>query len=520
VSPVDSSEGPRLPSIRAGEVFEGKWRIEGKLGVGGMGAVFLAHDLALDRKVAVKVLARELSNDSEFVARFEREARLTARLEHPNVVPVYAVGLHGVRPFMVMKKLEGMTLAQLVERRLNAGRKFDRDEIMAIFSQVCAGISHLHAQGCIHRDLKAANIFVGPDGHATVLDFGVLRDPAHTGLTRVGSVFGTPHYMSPEQARGSSEFDHRADLYALGVVLFECLTGTPPFVGETELAVVHQQAYAPPPDVSRWRPDVPLSLAKHLDRALAKLPEDRFQSADEFYRALAESWPEPGALGARAPDSAPAGGRESAPEAEADIPIVVDERAGPPIEAPRDAASAGDEAPFPPPEGWVPRAPASPGPSAWAPGASVERGARPAVSAPPRRRALAVPLGMVASALVSAAIVGAYFLGREPARTAKAAPRRPTPSAAPVDPAPVPRRPAPPAPPAVGTLRVTSVLSGRPYAATVTVDGTARGNTPVTLTLQAGKYAVRVERQGFQPVEQTVTIAAQKTAVLEADLLP
>ncbi len=522
VSPAEAAEGPRLPSIRAGEVFEGKWRIEGKLGVGGMGAVFLAHDLALDRKVAIKVLARELSNDREFVARFEREARLTARLEHPNVVPVYAVGLHGVRPFMVMKKLEGMTLAQLVERRLGAGRKLDRDEVLAIFSQVCAGLAHLHSQGCVHRDLKAANIFVGPDGHATILDFGVLRDPGHSGLTRVGSVFGTPHYMSPEQARGSSQFDHRADLYALGVVLFECLTGTPPFVGETELAVVHQQAYAPPPDVSRWRPDVPLALAKHLDRALAKLPEDRFQSADEFYRALADCWPEPGAARLPQPEAPPPGPLGKRSESEPELPIVVDERAAKAIEPAREAASAGDEAPFPPPEGWVPPPPRSaPVPagsatSPWAPDAGVERVVSAAAPPRPRRRALTVPLGMAASALVSAAVVGAFFLGREPAHRVKLTPPRPTVAASPVAAAPVAR----PARPALGSLRVTSVLSGRPYSASVTVDGIEQGTTPFTMMLQAGKYAVRVERQGFQPVEQTVVITPQKTAVLEADLLP
>lgn len=484
-----AAEGPVLPSIRSGEVFEGKWRIESKLGAGGMGTVFLAHDLALDRKVAIKVLARELSNDAEFVARFEREAKLTARLEHPNVVPVYSVGRHGVRPFMVMKKLEGMTLAQLVERRHGEGAPLTRTEVLAIFSQVCAGLSHLHAQGCVHRDLKAANIFVGPDGHATILDFGVLRDAAHSGLTRVGSVFGTPHYMSPEQARGSSAIDHRADVYALAVVLFECLTGTPPFVGETELAVVQQHAYATPPDVSKWRPDLPLSLAKTLDCALAKLPEERFQSADELYRALLASWPEEGA----APASTDAPPQPPSPA---------------PPSAPAPAPASAEDAPFPPPEGWSPphSAPAEAGAPAPRAESAAASGAAPA---PPRRsRSLAVALGMAASALISAGLVGGYFLlqGRTPEK-------KPAGTGAAADPTPAPR-------PARGTLRITSVLSGRPYSAAVRIDGVARGSTPLTLTLPPGKYSVRVERQGFRPVEQTVTVTAQRPTALEADLLP
>jgi hypothetical protein len=501
--PLAEGEGPELPSIRAGEVFEGKWRIESKLGAGGMGTVFLAHDLALDRKVAVKVLARELSADAEFVARFEREARLTARLEHPNVVPVYSVGRHGVRPFMVMKKLEGMTLAQLIERRQASGSRLARAEILAVFSQVSAGLSHLHAQGCVHRDLKAANIFVGPDGHATILDFGVLRDAGQTGLTRLGAVLGTPHYMSPEQARGSSAIDHRADVYALGVVLFECLTGTPPFMGETELAVVHQHAYAAPPDVSQWRPDLPPSLAKTLDRALAKLPDDRFQSADELFRALQASWRGQGS-----------GARDAlrAPPPQAGAILAPDNPAAPAHVEP----SAGEEAPFPPPEGWsAPAAPAAVA-SRMASAALLagSPGQQDPAAAPARRsRTLAVALGMAAGALLSAALVGGYFALRQPPPSPRPAPPARAEPPARAVPTPAPRPPR-------GTLRVTSILSGRPYTATVKVDGVSRGSTPLTLSLPPGRYAVRVERQGFQPFDQTVTVTAQRSTALEADLLP
>jgi len=269
------------------DVLEGKWRLERKLGEGGMGTVYLAHDLQLDRKVAIKVLASQLAGDSELVTRFEREARLTASLEHPNIVPVYAVGAMQGRPFIVMKKLEGRTLAAYL-RECGA---LPGDELLSLMLQLCSGLDFIHARGFIHRDIKSGNIFIGPDGLATILDFGILRTSENIdALTRTGMVMGTPQYMSPEQALGATEIDHRADLYALAVLLFECLTGTLPFEAESELSLIQMQAHAPAPDVVDRAPWVPAAVAEVVKRALSKRPEERYASGGELLAALGDAY--------------------------------------------------------------------------------------------------------------------------------------------------------------------------------------------------------------------------------------
>jgi eukaryotic-like serine/threonine-protein kinase len=282
-----SGDEPTFVPVRMNDVLEGKWRLERKLGEGGMGTVYLAHDLQLDRKVAIKILASSLAGDSELVTRFEREARLTASLEHPNIVPVYAVGEMEGRPFIVMKKLEGRTLAAYL-RECGA---LPGDEVLALMRQLCSGLDFIHARGFIHRDIKSGNIFIGPDGLATILDFGILRTSENAeALTRTGMVMGTPQYMSPEQALGAREIDHRADLYALAVLLFECLTGTLPFEAESELSLIQMQAHAPPPELIDRAPWVPPSVAEVVKRALAKRPEERYASAGELLVALEDAY--------------------------------------------------------------------------------------------------------------------------------------------------------------------------------------------------------------------------------------
>src|SRR5437868_4883174 len=162
---------PTLVPVKGSEVLDGKWKLERKIGEGGMGAVYLAHDLQLDRKVAIKILASSLAHDAELVARFEREARFTASLEHPNIVPIYAVGRFKARPFMVMKYLEGQPLSAI----LRAQNVMPLDQVLALTRQVCGGLEFIHAKGYVHRDIKAGNIFVSPAGLATILDFGILR---------------------------------------------------------------------------------------------------------------------------------------------------------------------------------------------------------------------------------------------------------------------------------------------------------------------------------------------------------
>jgi serine/threonine protein kinase len=276
-------EAAHVP-VRVGDVLEGKWRLERKLGEGGMGTVFLAHDLLLDRKVAIKLLGVALANDPELVMRFEREARLTAGLEHPNIVPVYAVGrFRGRRPFMVMKALDGVTLHHLVKSK---GPLHARD-LLHLARQMAAGLDFIHSRGFIHRDIKAANIFVGPDGHATILDFGILRaSRGAEAITRTGLVMGTPHYMSPEQAKGIRDLDHRSDLYAFAVLLFECAAGSLPFESDNDLSVIQMQAHGQPPDLCERASWVPRSVGDVISRALSKDPQARYPSAGDLYRAI------------------------------------------------------------------------------------------------------------------------------------------------------------------------------------------------------------------------------------------
>ncbi|MGC4114853.1 MAG: protein kinase [Myxococcales bacterium] len=294
--PVQSASIDPLSTapLRVGELLEGKWKLEGKLGAGGMGAVFLARDVALDRKVAIKILAAQLCDDQEFVTRFEREARTTAKLEHPNIVPVHAVGRHQGRPFIVMKALEGMTLSKAIKSRAADGRRMGRDEILPLFKQLCAGLGFIHEKGYVHRDVKSGNIFLGHDGHVTVLDFGVLRDATAERITRSGVLVGTPTYASPEQVQGA-EVDSRADLYAVGVLLFECITLKAPFVGDP-ITLMKQHSTAEPPDLSVLAPGLPPKVPEVVKKALSKKPADRFPSAQVLFQALESAWPEAAAV--------------------------------------------------------------------------------------------------------------------------------------------------------------------------------------------------------------------------------
>ena len=272
----NAGDEPTIVPVRVNDLLEGKWRLERKLGEGGMGTVYLAHDLQLDRKVAIKILASSLAGDAELVTRFDREARLTASLEHPHIVPVYAVGEVEGRPFIVMKKLEGRTLAAY----LRESGPLRGDELMALMRQLCSGLDFIHARGFIHRDIKSGNIFIGHDGLATILDFGILRTSENAeALTRTGMVMGTPQYMSPEQALGAKEI---------------------------ELSLIQMQAHAAAPDERERAPWVPATVAEVVKRALAKRPEDRYASAGELLAALEEAHGGSGAAASPASAAAPA----------------------------------------------------------------------------------------------------------------------------------------------------------------------------------------------------------------------
>jgi serine/threonine protein kinase len=250
------------------------------IGHGGMAVVYRARQDSLDRTVAVKILSENLAASNEFLERFRREARTAANLRHPNVITVFDFGQdeHGV-PYLVLEYIEGPTLADLMDAGLDDSRITD------LLDQIAAGLDYAHARGVIHRDIKPGNVLMTDDGRAVLADFGLawLLEGAH--LTLTGGVIGTPEYMSPEQATGDP-IDHRSDVYALGVVLYEMLAGERPFVADTPIAVLLQHLQDPAPSVLDARPDLPKAVGDVVARALVKDPSKRFASAGELARAF------------------------------------------------------------------------------------------------------------------------------------------------------------------------------------------------------------------------------------------
>lgn len=515
LKPVAFREEKTVNAVRAGDVLSGRYRLEEKVGEGGMGAVFVAHDTELDRKVAVKLLAAGLVNDAEVLERFEREARLTAKLDHPNIVPIYDVGRHEGRPFIVMKLLQGDSLAG----RLRAKGGFTTDETLRLVKQLSAGLDYIHAQGFIHRDIKAGNIFVAPDGHATILDFGILRSKdASTGITRTGMVMGTPHYMAPEQALGLKDVDHRVDLYALAVVLFECLTGTLPFEADSELRLIQLQAHAPPPELVDRAPWIPKVVANVVKRALAKNPAERYGTAAELVAALEGAYSE-----ARASKS-------SLPAVQVTGPV--------PTTSPslrRQQISRTNLQVV----------------NAALPTATPSTNELAEVVRPKRAPMI---LGVVAVVLLM--VGGVWYATREPVVEPKPLPTPPLvvevedagedveelvdagavevaveevvdagvqvaeiedAGTTLVETLPIKKQPLIKK---KGRVNVITTRGGEPYWAQVSIDGVSKGRTPLLLDLTPGRYAVRIERSGFKSVTRDVRVVAGKPVVVKFELTP
>ena len=263
--------------VPAGTVMSG-YRVERLIGRGATGAVYLARDEHLDRAVALKVLAPELTRDQRFRERFLRESRVAAALDNPHIVPIYAAGESDGALFLAMRHVEGSDLGEIVAE---AGR-LDAQRTLAILIQIAEALDAAHGQDLIHRDVKPANILVAAGDRAYLCDFGLAKHAATiNSLSRDTAFAGTIDYISPEQIRGA-DIDGRADIYALGCVLFECLTGRPPFDRDTDLAIVFAHLNEPPPSLSALRPDLPTEVDAAVNRALAKEPEDRFRTCGEL----------------------------------------------------------------------------------------------------------------------------------------------------------------------------------------------------------------------------------------------
>jgi hypothetical protein len=462
---IDSSPTPPVRNL-TGTVLEGRYRVEEFLSKGGMGAVYRGADLSLSRPVAIKFLDARFLSDSSLVQRFQREALSAARLDHPNIIPIYSAGEHEGHAYMVMKFVDGATVSRLISER---GQLSVRDTV-AIVIQVCDGLAHMHRRGFVHRDIKPSNVMVDENGHAFVLDFGISRHET-SNLTRTGLTTGTPDYMSPEQARESKSADGRSDIYSLGVMTFEMLAGRRPFLAESAFDLLMKHALERPPRLTDLA-GLPPEIDDVLARALEKDPERRYESAKELRLALLER-------------VLPAAGDLTAGER---AQALLHKAPRPEVPLARPAVSSGD--------GTIP------------PASGVPTTAADLRRARQRAWKIAIPVTMI----LTAVLIAIFATWGGPERVAPPAPAAlpvPPPVAPPTPPRsePVQRRDPPPAVPAQGSLRIASLPAG----ARVRVDGHEVGVTPLLpLKVDVGSHEVTVEKSGHAPKRSTVQVEAGK----------
>jgi eukaryotic-like serine/threonine-protein kinase len=496
---ADVSGGGTAPSVssvdvvreRLQRIIEGKYRLERLLGKGGMGTVFLAHDLTLEREVAIKVLPPDVSQDEQVVRRFQQEAKTAAKLDHPNIIPIYRVESEGGLNYFVMKYISGTSLEDLLEKK----EPLPVSEVQRILWEAACALGHAHQRGVVHRDVKPANIMFDHDGRVMLTDFGISKAlQAATGFTATGMIIGTPHYMAPEQGKGAP-VDGRADQYSLGIVGYRMITAELPFSGDSVHTIIYKHIYEEPPLASVKRPDLPGTLTVAISRALSKDPDQRFPTMEEFATAV---WPEQ-------PVATPVKGR-SAPR-------------------PRPRSAAADA----PTE--ITGAPTTP-----LPAAKQRKPAPP----PPRRRSRAP--AVIALVVIAAGVGGYLVFGRSGNREQGAGGVGPAPRSllpAPVvdtvrieDTVRVPvatrRSPARPTeakvrsapPPAVTEAQGFLTIAADPFGE-VYVDGVDAGQTPlVEYALKPGRHSIRIEHAGFKTVTETVVVDAKNTVRKRYTLLP
>jgi serine/threonine-protein kinase len=260
-----------------GKVFNQRYRLKEKLGSGGMAEVYLADDLLLGREVAVKVLYAQYAADPAFIQRFRQEAQSAANLNHPNIVNIYDWGNEGDLYYIVMEYVEGRDLKEILR---SEGRLLP-ERAAEIAAEVCAALQFAHRGNLVHRDIKPHNIFITNSGQVKVMDFGIAREGNGGGITQTGMVMGTPQYISPEQAQGLA-VDGRSDIYSLGVVLYEMLTGQVPFDDPNPVTITYKQVREDPMPPSVVDPEIPATLEAIVMKAMSKNPANRFQSAQEM----------------------------------------------------------------------------------------------------------------------------------------------------------------------------------------------------------------------------------------------
>ena len=282
---VDASTQAQIEGLmaRLQRIVEGKYELRKMVGKGGMGAVFLAHDSTLEREVAIKVLPPDISQDPQVVKRFHQEAKTAAKLDHPNIIPIYRVESEGGLNYFVMKYIAGTSLEEVLERK----EPLSVEYIQRVLWEAACALGHAHQRGVVHRDIKPANIMFDHDDRVILTDFGISKAvQGASALTGTGMIIGTPHYMAPEQAKGAP-VDGRADQYSLGVVAYRMITGDLPFTGDSVHTILYKHIFEEPQRAKRA--DVPDFISAAIARSLAKDPEQRYAFMEEFATAI---WPE------------------------------------------------------------------------------------------------------------------------------------------------------------------------------------------------------------------------------------
>jgi len=264
-----------------GTVLSDRYRLEAKLGSGGMSTVYLARDEVLDRPVAVKLMHREMTEQPDQLERFNQEARAVAKLSNPNVVAVIDAGEDNGRPYIVLEYVQGETLKQ----RISRVGALDATEAFAYGLEVAQGLGVAHEVGMVHRDVKPQNVLIDSTGRAKLTDFGISRQLNDEGVTATGRVIGTTDYVAPEQAMGK-DVDPRSDIYSLGIVLYEMLTGDVPFEADNQIGVAMKHVNEPIPDIQVQRPDISAASARVVEKATAKDPDDRYDTIEEMSEDL------------------------------------------------------------------------------------------------------------------------------------------------------------------------------------------------------------------------------------------
>jgi serine/threonine-protein kinase len=505
----DPGAGPRTSGTGAAELVArlkaavgDRYEIRQQLGRGGMGAVYLAVDRRLDRDVAIKVLPLDLAHDEQFVRRFEHEARTAARLDHPGIIPIYAVEAAGDLHYFVMKYVNGRSLESVI-----ASGPLPVDLAQRILWEAACALGHAHQRGVVHRDVKPANVMLDEQGRVLLTDFGISKAlQSASSFTATGQVIGTPHYMSPEQAKGA-EVGGASDQYSLAVVGYKMLTGHLPFEEDSVHTVIYKHVWERPPAVRTLRADIPPFLADAIDRAMAKQPDARFPTMESFATAV---WPEnpveaAGGTGARAVT------RRSV--SSTDAPTEVSQPTARRVAQPPPRRRAR----------W---------PVALVSALVVMGGGAAALAfTPPGRRllrqaGLAAPADTVAAPLDSATLAPVVRAPPPaPAETTAVDPTDSTPpapvrrpereSARPPATPPATRDPAP-AVPQVGFLTIDATPSG-----VLLVDGREIGDTPrFRLELRPGAHTVEIRREGFKPYLESIQITVGNVTLRRVTLQP